>query len=179
MGYAGGSKLDPSYHDLGDHTEVLRIVYDPQRISYEELLAVFWAGHNPRTPIWSQQYASLILVHDQEQRELAEKSLMAMQEASEGRIHTQIVSADPFYLAEDYHQKYYLRQAPELATRYTGLYPDIERFVASTAATRINGYVGGYGELAQLDRELEQLGLSSEQQARLREIVAAYDDSRE
>lgn len=160
VGYAGGSKADPTYRDLGDHTETLQVDYDPSRIGYEDLLDLFWAAHNPTSPSWSRQYASIIFYHDEDQRRLAEESL-ARQEAEQGRrLYTELERLDTFYLAEDYHQKYYLRSVRELAAEYLAIYPDLQAFVDSTAVARVNGYVGGNGSAEEVQRVLPELGLS-------------------
>ena len=80
VGYAGGTLVNPTYHRLGDHTESIEVDYDPEVISYEDLLAVFWSSHSPTSRPWSRQYASLILTHDDTQRRLAEESLRREEE---------------------------------------------------------------------------------------------------
>jgi peptide-methionine (S)-S-oxide reductase len=62
---------NPTYHSLGDHSETIQIEYDPEQISYEELLDIFWSAHNPTARPWSRQYASFVFYHDETQRELA------------------------------------------------------------------------------------------------------------
>lgn len=171
MGYAGGSKENPTYRSLGDHTESIQVAYDPGVISYEELLDVFWASHNPVGRSVSVQYASIIFYHDEAQRELAEKTLEREEALSGREITTEIVPYTEFWLAEDYHQKYYLRGTRPLMAALNGLYPDAAALRDSTAAARLNGYVGGHGTLEQLDREINQLGLSQEAQEQLMEIV--------
>src|SRR4030042_6716444 len=75
VGYAGGSLQKPTYYNLGNHSETIQIDYDPSRIIYEDLLRVFWESHNTEYPAYSQQYASIIFYHDDEQRKTAEDSL--------------------------------------------------------------------------------------------------------
>jgi peptide-methionine (S)-S-oxide reductase len=123
VGYAGGTKENPTYRDLGDHSETIQIEYDPTQISYEELLDVFWNTHTPTSRPWSRQYASIVFYHDEAQRELALKT-KEQQEAKRGTIFTQIVPAGTFYPAEDYHQKYYLRNARDLTREFSAMYPD-------------------------------------------------------
>ena len=109
VGYAGGAKANPTYYALGDHAETIQIDYDPTRISYEELLNVFWESHNPTSPSWSRQYMSAIFYHNEEQQRLAQDT-KARQEAKLGtKIYTEIVPYTQFYLAEDYHQKYHAK----------------------------------------------------------------------
>ena len=162
VGYAGGTLQDPTYHNLGDHSEAIQIDYDPARISYEELLQVFWHSHYPASRPWSRQYASIIFYHDQEQQQLATESWEREAEEYEGHIFTRIVPLTDFYLAEGYHQKYRLQSVPLLLNEFRAIYPDDTDFVDSTAVTRVNGYVGGHGTLEILQAEIDKLGLSAE-----------------
>lgn len=171
MGYAGGSKRDPTYRDLGNHSETIQVDYDPEEISYEALLDVFWNNHNPAGRSSLQQYASIIFYHDEEQRELA-LDTKQHQEAERGQtIYTEIVPYTEFWLAEDYHQKYRLRGVKSLMDEFRAMYPDFDDLVDSTAAARVNGIVGGHGTLEQLEDELDALGLSAEGQEKLRDIA--------
>lgn len=145
--------------------------YDPQQVNYDELLDVFWASHSPTARSWSRQYASFIFVHDAGQRAQAEASLK-QEEAKLGRkIFTEIVEYSGFTLAEDYHQKYRLRNS-SLEKEYLAVYPDLLDFVNSTAVTRVNGYLIGYGTPEQLESEIETLGLSDVSKEKLRRVVA-------
>lgn len=172
VGYAGGSKENPTYYSLGDHSETIQIDYDPTQISYGQLLEVFWNSHNPTYEPWSRQYMSIIFYHSEDQRRLAIETKES-EEARLGRhVFTEIVPFSEFYLAEDYHQKYHLRQESALMAEFRAIYPATEDFVASTAVARVNGYVGGYGELATLEEELSLLGLSEAGRQRLLEIAA-------
>jgi peptide-methionine (S)-S-oxide reductase len=173
VGYAGGIKENPTYYSLGDHTESIEIDYDPTAISYEELLEVFWRSHRPTSRSWSQQYASIIFYHNEEQLRLATESKQRA-EARWGRIYTEIVPARTFYLAEDYHQKYYLRSLRAVEQEFLAIYPELEDFVHSTAVARANGYVGGYGDPEQMEHNLTQMGLSPEAQDRLRQAYSRH-----
>ena len=104
VGYSGGTKEDPTYYSLGDHSETIQIDYDPAQISYEELLIVFWESHHPEWPSLSRQYASVIFYHNDEQKKLA-LATREREEAIKGVIHTVVLSFSRFYLAEAYHQK--------------------------------------------------------------------------
>ena len=171
VGYAGGTTENPTYHNLGDHTETIQIEYDPTRISYEELLETFWDSHSPTAQPRSRQYASIVFHHDETQRELAAKTREQEETRRRAEIHTEIVPAGTFYPAEAYHQKYYLRNAPDLMQDYRAMYPDDADFVASTAAARVNGYLGHNGTCEQYQEEAESLGLSATEQDGLERTV--------
>ncbi len=173
VGYAGGSEENPTYRSLGDHSETLQIDYDPDQISYEALLDVFWSSHSPTARPWSKQYASVIFYHDAEQKRLAKESRDRVAAELGKKIHTEIVPFSKFYLAEDYHQKYRLRGVRELEAELEAIYPDLEDFVNSTAAAKVNGYVGGHGSLGRLQNEIEQFGLSPEAEKALLDRVKA------
>ena len=175
VGYAGGTTEGPTYQNLGDHSETIQIDYDPSQISYEELLAVFWDSHSPTVRPWSRQYASALFYHDEAQRRQAQASLDRQLAENGGRIFTEIQPYTGFTLAEDYHQKYRLRGAPELEAEFLAIYPNPGDFVNSTAAARVNGYLAGYGSSQALRAELEALGLSPAAQEALLERVLAWE----
>jgi peptide-methionine (S)-S-oxide reductase len=105
VGYTGGTLEDPTYENLGDHTEAIQIEFDPAAISYEDLLEYFWEQHNP-TLKHKTQYKSAIFYEDDEQKEIAEKAKKSRQRKTSGMIATEIINGGTFYPAEDYHQKY-------------------------------------------------------------------------
>ena len=104
---------------------------------------------------------SIVFYHNEEQRDLAVASKQREEARLGSKIATEIIPFSDFYMAEDYHQKYYLRQKPDLMKEFSAIYPATEDFISSTAAARANGYVGGYGTLATLHEELNSLGLSA------------------
>jgi len=173
VGYAGGTKKHPTYKSLGDHTETVQVDYDPTQISYAKLLEVFWACHQPGFPTWSRQYLNVIFYHNGEQQRLAEASKARVAAQTGSQVHTAVLPATQFTLAEDYHQKYYLRQTPGLFREMSVYYPHLEGLVNSSAAARVNGYVAGFGPPAQLQEELPLLGLSPEAGQKLLAHVAA------
>lgn len=175
VGYSGGTKLNPTYYRLGDHTETIQIDYDPAKLSYEQLLDMFWASHSPARKSWSRQYMAAIFYHNEEQKRLAIKTRDREAERLQQKIYTEILPASKFYRAEAYHQKYYLRQVPELMKEFSSLYPDTGNFISSTAVARVNGYVGGYGTLQVLQNVIGTFGLSPAGTKRLAEIVSALD----
>jgi peptide-methionine (S)-S-oxide reductase len=119
VGYAGGTTPNPTYEEVctggTGHTEVVRVFYDPSRVSYDDLLRVFWEGHDPTQGMRQHgdigtQYRSAIYYYDEEQRLAAEASRDAYQQrlraAGYGDITTEITAVPEFYFAEEYHQQY-------------------------------------------------------------------------
>ncbi|MCB0167702.1 MAG: peptide-methionine (S)-S-oxide reductase [Anaerolineae bacterium] len=179
VGYTGGKKVNPTYYSLGNHTETLQIDYDPTVITYDELLAIFWNSHNPTRGSWSQQYKAAVFVHNDRQLRQAERSKTAISEEKTGRffnrkIHTEIIPASTFYLAENYHHKYLLQHSPRIWADILEIYRRPADWINSTAAARLNGYVGGYSTLAKLEEEIDSLGLSSAAQADLWKTVRRF-----
>ena len=118
VGYIGGQLPNPTYEevctDKTGHAEAVEVEYDPDEISYEALLDVFWNNHNPTTlnrqgPDVGIQYRSAIFYHNDEQKEIAEKSKQTIDKSGqfEKPIVTEIVPTPTFYEAEEYHQKYF------------------------------------------------------------------------
>ncbi len=118
VGYTGGKLKNPTYEEVSaggtGHAESIQIVYDPQKISYEKLLTVFWHNIDPTVKDRQfcdvgNQYRTAIFYHDEEQKKLAEESRAALEKDKPfpGTIVTEIVPAGEFYPAEEYHQHYY------------------------------------------------------------------------
>ncbi len=174
VGYTGGNKENPTYHTLGDHTESIEVDYDPSIISYADLLEVFWRSHDAGSRSWSSQYMSAIFYHNEEQKKLAVESMKQEEARTHGKIYTGISPASRFYRAEDYHQKYYLRQRPELIRELKAIYPSDDAFVNSTVAARLNGYLAVKGPYAALQAELGDL-LPPEESSKLLDIIRGPD----
>ena len=171
VGYAGGEMTGPSYGEMGDHTETVQVDYDPQRITYARLLDIFWAGHRPTSRSWSRQYMNVIFYHDEKQRRMAMASKSAQQKKIGRPVKSEVLPVRSFTMAEDYHQKYILKQHTKLKGELSRIYPQHRDFVASMAVARLNGYTGGNGTRDQLSRELETLGLSAQGKQILSELV--------
>lgn len=117
VGYSGGTFNNPTYHDVctgqTGHAEVVQVEYDPAQVSYEELLAVFWANHDPTTmnrqgPDVGSQYRSAVFHHtpQQEAAARASKDKLTSSGVYKRPIVTEITPASEFWMAEDYHQQY-------------------------------------------------------------------------
>jgi peptide-methionine (S)-S-oxide reductase len=145
---------------MGDHTETLEIDFDPNIISYEDLLEEFWKNHNPLSSRTSRQYMSILLYHDEIQYEWALKTKSKWEDILKGEVQTEIVPYTEFFIAEDYHQKYYLKRRPSTIETLSSLYPTHEDLVNSTLPARLNGFVKGYGTLEEIKKEINEWGLS-------------------
>lgn len=119
-GYTGGDLKDPTYKQVSaggtGHAEAVQVTFDPEKVSYPELLEVFWRNIDPTVKDRQfcdrgSQYRSAIFYHSDQQREQAERSRQEIAVAALGdrEIHTEIVGASTFYPAEDYHQDYYIK----------------------------------------------------------------------
>jgi peptide-methionine (S)-S-oxide reductase len=138
VGYAGGHVRNPSYRQVSSgttgHAEVVQISYDPELISFQELLEVFFSVHDPTTPNRQgpdvgPQYRSIILYHNDDQRRVAEEVIRALEEghAWEDPIVTELVPLEAFYRAEEYHQGYF-RKNPEQAYCRVMIAPKVTKF---------------------------------------------------
>jgi len=137
-GYSGGNYTNPTYKlvtsGITNHAEVVQIEYDPNIISYVELLEIFWKTHDPTT-INRQgndvgtQYRSIILYHNEEQKNLANKYKLRLDEsgAYDKPLVTQIEKFDKFFLAEEYHQDYYSLNSNEPYCSFV-IKPKLEKF---------------------------------------------------
>ena len=121
VGYMGGHVKNPTYKevctDKTGHAEVVHLTYDPNKISYEQLLDVFWDIHDPtqlnkQGPDRGTQYRSIVFYHDEAQKKMVEQSKQKQQTSGNfnKKIVTEIVPAQEFYPAEEYHQKYFEKQ---------------------------------------------------------------------
>jgi peptide-methionine (S)-S-oxide reductase len=117
VGYSGGRTQNPSYQDVctetTGHAEVVQVTFDPEKLSYDQLLDVFWTIHDPtqvnrQGPDYGKQYRTAIFFHSPEQEAAAKKSKQALEASGKLRrpIATEITPAAPFWRAEEYHQRY-------------------------------------------------------------------------
>lgn len=136
-GYEGGNVPNPTYEEVcsgaTNHAEVIEMEYDPLKISYEELLEIFWKTHDPTTlnrqgADVGTQYRSVIFYHNEEQKQLAEKykALLNKENAFGKPVVTTIEKAQPFYVAENYHQDYFNRNGEQPYCRLVIL-PKVEK----------------------------------------------------
>lgn len=175
VGYAGGTTQNPTYRNIGDHSETIQIDYDSNLISYEQLLTVFWESHNPVAKPYSRQYSSIIFTHNQEQEQIARDTSQEISKKLGQSVLTEIVSFRNFTRAEDYHQKYMLRQRPAFSTVLSALFPETDKYVDSTLAARLNAFVARHINLKELAENLAIMELADETRRSLLEIASRLE----
>lgn len=137
-GYSGGHVVNPTYEQVCEkntgHVEVAQIIYDPSKITFDELLEVFWKTHDPTTPNQQgndrgPQYRSVIFYHDAEQKQKAEyyKDQLQKSGAWDKPIVTTVEPLKNFYVAENYHQNYFNNNPEQMYCRYV-IQPKVEKF---------------------------------------------------
>lgn len=155
----GGSTPAPTYRSLGNHSEAIRIDFDPVGVSYETLLNNFWGQHTPTQPGYSRQYRSAVFTCNLEQEHSA-REVKARLEAQRGiTLHTALEPAGVFYPAEDYHQKYNLQHQATVMETLRGHFQAKLDLFASTLAARLNAYLGGNSNPVEVLRVAEAEGL--------------------
>lgn len=162
VGYAGGTTSSPTYENIGDHIETVRVEYDPEQIGYADLLDHFWAYHDPVRAPFKRQYQPALFPATAEQAEQARATRTDVATQYEGAITTEVIAEAPFHAAEDYHQKYKLRRHSTVLDAFRAFYSDDKAFADSPAATLANGYIGGYRAPEHLEADQARLGLPSD-----------------
>lgn len=155
VGYTGGTKPEPTYYALGDHTETLEVDYDPRVIDYAKLLEIFWTSHSPVARRGNPQYKAAVFYRTPDERELAERRKAEIERARGVPVTTELLPAGRFYRAEDYHQKYYLRRHADLMRVLSDLHRTEEALTDSTLAARLNGLAGRHGDWDGVARSAE------------------------
>lgn len=143
-GYSGGQVARPSYQQVCSgttgHAEVVRVEFDPARISYREVLEVFFAIHDP-TQLNRQgndvgtQYRSVVFVHSDEQKRIAEDVIAEFERQGGGKVVTQVLSEQPYFRAETYHQEYFRHNAEQGYCMFV-VAPKVAKFRKTFAAKR-------------------------------------------
>ena len=171
VGYAGGTTENPTYQAIGDHIETVRVAFDPEQISYDELLRCFWTGHSPTRAPFKRQYQPALFPTTDAQAERARETYQTVADRHDGTLTTEIIEAPSFYRAEPYHQKHSLRHYDALMAPFEALYPDPDAFADSPAAALVNGYVAGHRDPVRLADDRERLGLPAPVLDRLRTVA--------
>jgi peptide-methionine (S)-S-oxide reductase len=114
---------------------------------------------------------SIVFFHNDQQKMLAEKTKTSEENAKQKKFYTEIRTFDKFYLAEAYHQKYWLQQSRDFMEEFNEIYYDFSDIIDSTSAARVNGYLGGNGTCNQLKEELSSYGLSDRANKKLLDMM--------
>ena len=143
VGYAGGTKRDPTYHSLGDHTEVFQVEFDPNTITYRDLLKRVFESHNPQHQTGKTQYQNVVLTATAAQHTALNEFLVSQGLTADG-IGTRIEQLARFYPAEEYHQKYKLRSVSSFIDAFETAGYSAEEVRESPIAAKLNGYAAGH-----------------------------------
>jgi peptide-methionine (S)-S-oxide reductase len=142
VGYAGGTTSDPTYHSLGDHTEVVQVDIDPSVRSYRAVLEMVFRSHDPSRQVKKTQYQNVVFADGDTQRATLESFLD--ERGLAGDVATRVEDLGTFTVAEDYHQKHSLRADPGLLDVFeTAGYGGDNDIRESPAAAKLNGLAGG------------------------------------
>ncbi|GAA3713407.1 hypothetical protein GCM10022378_00310 [Salinicoccus jeotgali] len=172
-GYAGGTTPNPTYRNMGDHTEMVEVDYDPNIISYADILRHFWRNHKSDLPAYKgRQYISLLCVRGDGQAASAREVKDEMEAATGASIKTEIIQFTNFTPAETRHQKYYLKRHPGALSQIDFLIEDESELMDSTFATRLNGLVGGHVGRVELLAEISRWPLPLHARNELKSILS-------
>ncbi|HSP23511.1 MAG TPA: peptide-methionine (S)-S-oxide reductase MsrA [Planococcus sp. (in: firmicutes)] len=174
VGYSGGTTWNPVYRQMGDHTETVQIDFDPAVLGYEEVLRHFWENHYPnRDEYKGRQYISLLRFHSVQQQETIAWIKEEMESRLGEKIETDIAPNGHFTLAEERHQKYYLKRYPRILEQLAPHYSNAEGLRDSVFAARLNGFAKGFGNREKLKEEIAVWNLSEESRELLTRILMA------
>ena len=171
VGYAGGTTDAPTYQAIGDHIETVRVAFDPDQISYDDLLHRFWTAHNPTRAPFKRQYQPALFPTTDAQAERARTTWQTAADRHDGALTTEVIEGASFHRAEPYHQKHTLRHDSALMAPFEALYSDPDAFTDSPAAALANGYAAGHRDPARLVEDRERLGLPGSVLDRLRTVA--------
>lgn len=174
VGYAGGTTVNPVYRKMGDHTETVQIDFDPTTLNYEDVLRHFWDNHYPnRDEYKGRQYISLLRFHSTAQEAAITRIKEEMETKLGEEIETDIAPYDHFTLAEERHQKYYLKRYPRILEQLAPHYSNEEELRNSIFAARLNGFAKGFGSREKLMAEIAYWNISEQNRRVLSEILMA------
>lgn len=162
VGYAGGSKQDPTYRSLGDHAETFQVDFDPARISYADLVDRFWKSHDPLSGPMCVQYSAILFFSGDAQERTARESREALEKTLGAKVKTRLLRLDRFWPAEDYHQKYSLRAIPGLMALVRPYCTDETALRESPLAAKLNAFAAGDLGIERLRARCATLGYEVE-----------------
>ncbi|GGG66928.1 peptide-methionine (S)-S-oxide reductase MsrA [Paenibacillus radicis (ex Gao et al. 2016)] len=173
VGYAGGTTPDPTYREMGDHSETVQLQYDSNQLAFQQLVELFWQSHNPINinGYKGTQYMSLLFYNCEEQEEVIRHVIQNRINLGYEQPETRITRYTEFYPAEERHQKYYLQRYPDAIEKLSALYPDKQELFRSTLAARLNGLAKGYTSMERIRSELEDWNIGPDERKELLELL--------
>jgi len=171
VGYAGGDMKGPTYHNLGNHTEAIKVIYDPEIISYQELLNIFWENHNHTQKSYSKQYKSIIFCNNNKEEDTVLKFLENKKLEVNKKIYIDIQEIDEFYPAEQYHQKYLFKRNKNMYQQVIELFSGKYKFEDSRIAARLNAYSAGFLTFTEIKKEFKSSYLYLQYKDKIDKII--------
>ncbi len=139
----------------------MQVDFNPDEISFDQIVELFWKNHNPLRGVRSRQYMAAFWYADESQHQAILAGKATVEERLTAEVQTPVLPLNVFYAAEDYHQKYRLQHSP-LMEHFERMYPKFSDFNDSTAAARLNGFVAGHGLRELFDNEVDRYGIPRE-----------------
>lgn len=173
VGFAGGTKEDPMYRSMGDHTETIEVDFNPEVLSYEKILHIFWSHHTStnRVNYKERQYMSILFYHDEQQKKTILNVKKELEDERKETIETEIVPYSGFTMAEEHHQKYYLKRFSIAVDLLNSHYPSVDAFTHSTLTARLNGFVREFGTLNDIKNEVTEWDICEDSRQIVLEIL--------
>ncbi len=170
VGYAGGDSTTPSYDNLGNHIEVFEVDYDPDLLSYEDMVKLYFYVYDATARPFSQRVTPVIYYRNEAEQEISERVKLSIEANSEKGLFTVIRPLEVFYLAEEKHQLSYLKQETSLYMEVREIFVEEDALLLSILASKLNGFIAGYGLDSDLASILKSSGLSNASLDRIKDI---------
>ena len=170
VGYTGGQLTTPSYDNLGNHIEVFEVDYDPEKISYEDLVNYYFSAYDATERPFSRRVHSVIYYRNENEKTIAQGVKGSLEKTLGRGVFTEVDAMEDFYLAEAEEQLLYLKVETSIYHELTQIFPDYEQQLLSILASKLNGHIAGYGTEDSLEELLKASSLSEASQLRMRQI---------
>jgi len=171
VGYCGGEHDSPTYSNLHDHSESIQLEFDPDVVSYQELVEVFFDNHMWATNSARRQYRNIAFYHNEEQKVAILDKINQLEASESVPVMTEVKAVAAFYYAEDYHQKWELRKRGDLADLFRG-WNNVD-LINSYAATKLNAHVAHSLTAQQVLDEMKDFELTEQQKIDLQADLGA------
>lgn len=169
-GYAGGRSTNPNYQDVGFHSEVIEVDYDPSLITYEALVSHFFESHNATSKPYYQRIKSLVFYRDEAEKEIAQKIIEQQKQIAVQKgllVYTELKPYEVLYLAEPEHQLKALKAEVSLHSELLEMFGNESNLQNSILGSKLNGFLYGFGSHSEIESILSQSGLSEASKSRV------------